>query len=114
MTFNSQTIIQEARADFEKMIDFVKGEEARTATADQIERGLFKMLLALGAKLLTVFFVMRSEDALDRRYKGKMVKSCPTIVTPGGSISRYLVRSSSFVRISIEKGSGDKFFSTPS
>lgn len=43
------------------MLDFVKGEEARTATADPIERGLFKMLLALGAKLLTVFFVMRSE-----------------------------------------------------
>ena len=43
------------------MLDFVKGEEARTATADPIERGLFKMLLALGAKLLAVFFVMRSE-----------------------------------------------------
>ena len=61
MTFNSQTIIQDVRTDFEKMLDFVKGEEARTATADHIERGLFKMLLALGAKLLTVFFVMRSE-----------------------------------------------------
>lgn len=61
MTFNSQAIIQEARTDFEKMLDFIKGEEARTATADHIERGLFKMLLALGAKLLTVFFVMRSE-----------------------------------------------------
>src|SRR5271157_2596252 len=61
MTFNSQTIIQEVRADFEKMLDFVKGEEARTATADQIERGLFKLLLALGAKLLTLFFAMRSQ-----------------------------------------------------
>ena len=61
MTFNSQTIIQDARTDFEKMLDFVKGEEARSATADQIERGLFRMLLALGAKLLTVFFMMRSE-----------------------------------------------------
>ena len=58
MTFNSQTIIQDVRTDFEEMIDFVKGEEARTATADHIERGLFKMLLALGAKLLTVFFVI--------------------------------------------------------
>ena len=61
MTFNSQVIILEERADFEKMLDFVKGEEARTATADHIERGLFEMLLALGAKLLTVFFVMRSQ-----------------------------------------------------
>jgi len=47
MTFNSQTIIHEARADFEKMIDFVNGKEAETATADHIERGLFKLLLAL-------------------------------------------------------------------
>lgn len=68
MTFNSQAIIQEARTEFEKMLDFVKGEEARTATADHIERGLFKMLLALGAKLLTVFFVIRSE-ACDRETK---------------------------------------------
>ena len=68
MTFNSQTIIQEARTDFEKMLDFVKGEGARTATADQTERGLFKMLLTLGAKLLTIFFMMRS-DASGRQIK---------------------------------------------
>jgi hypothetical protein len=43
------------------MLDFVLGEEARTATADQIERGLFSLLLALGAKMLGLFFVMRSE-----------------------------------------------------
>jgi len=63
MTFNSQAIIQDARLDFEKMIDFVNGEEARAATADHIERGIFKMVLALGAKLLTVFFVMRSQTS---------------------------------------------------
>ena len=61
MTFNSQTIIQDIRIDFEKMLDFVMGEEARTATADQIERGLFSLLLTLGAKLLGLFFVMRSQ-----------------------------------------------------
>jgi len=43
------------------VLDFVKGEEARTVTADHIERGLFTMLLALGAKMMTVFFVMRSQ-----------------------------------------------------
>lgn len=61
MTFNSQMIIQDVRTDFEKMLDFVMGEEARTATADEIERGLFKMLLALGAKLMRLFFEMRSQ-----------------------------------------------------
>jgi hypothetical protein len=61
MTFNSQEIIQDIRAECEKMIGFVTGEQARTATADRIERGLFKLLICLGAKLLTLFFVMRSQ-----------------------------------------------------
>jgi hypothetical protein len=61
MTFNSDRIIQDIRSDFEKLLDFVMGEEARTATADHIERGLFKLLLCLGAKLLTLFFAMRSQ-----------------------------------------------------
>jgi hypothetical protein len=61
MTFNSQEIIQDVRAEFEHMMDFVTGEQARTATADHIERGLFKLLLSLGAKLLHLFFVMRSQ-----------------------------------------------------
>ena len=61
MTFNSQDIIHEIRIEFEKMLDFVTGEEARTATADRIERGLFKLLISLGAQLLTLFFLMRSQ-----------------------------------------------------
>ena len=61
MTFNSQEIIQDVRAQFEHMLDFVTGEQARTASADHIERGLFKLLLSLGAKLLQLFFVMRTQ-----------------------------------------------------
>ena len=61
MTFNSQAIIQEIRAEFERLLDFVTGVQARTAKADSIERGLFKMLLRLGAQLLQLFFAMRSE-----------------------------------------------------
>ena len=61
MTSNPQTIIQDIRQEFEMMLDFVSGEQAQKATADQIERGLFKLLLAMGAKLLMLFFVMRSE-----------------------------------------------------
>jgi hypothetical protein len=44
MTFNSQEIIQDVRAEFENLLKFVTGEQARTAKADSIERGLFKML----------------------------------------------------------------------
>ncbi|GIK37408.1 MAG: hypothetical protein BroJett011_12410 [Chloroflexota bacterium] len=61
MTSNSQRIIQDIRQEFEMLLDFVIGEPAQQATADQIERGLFKLLLAMGAKLLRLFFVMRSE-----------------------------------------------------
>jgi hypothetical protein len=49
MTSNSQEIIQDIRAEFDKMLDFVTGEAACSATADQIERGLFKLLIRLGA-----------------------------------------------------------------
>ena len=63
MTSNSQGIIQNVRADFEKMLEYVTGEQARTATADATERGLFKMLIAMGLKLLTLFFIMRSQNA---------------------------------------------------
>jgi len=63
MTSNSQVIIQDIRTDFEKMLEYVTGEQARTATADATERGLFKMLIEMGLKLLTLFFVMRSQNA---------------------------------------------------
>ena len=55
MTFNSETIIQDIRTDFEKMIDFVMGEEAHTATADQIERGLFSLYLQWGPSCWVCF-----------------------------------------------------------
>jgi hypothetical protein len=55
MAINSQEIIQDIRAEFERLLDFVIGVEARTAKADSIERGLFKMLLRLGAQLLQLF-----------------------------------------------------------
>jgi hypothetical protein len=62
MTSNSTTIIRDLRQEFEMMLEFVTSDQAKTATADHIERNLFKMLLALGAKLLTLFFVMRSDQ----------------------------------------------------
>lgn len=62
MTSNSPTIIRDIRQEFEMMLEFVTGNQAKSATADHIERNLFKMLLALGAKLLTLFFIMRAEQ----------------------------------------------------
>jgi hypothetical protein len=63
MTFNSQEIIQDIYKDFENMLEYVTGEQARRATADATERGLFKMLMQMGFKLLTLFFIMRSQAA---------------------------------------------------
>ncbi|MGD8405181.1 MAG: hypothetical protein PVJ21_16075, partial [Anaerolineales bacterium] len=63
MTFNSQEIIQDIHKDFEDMLAYVTGVQARTATADATERGLFKMLMQMGSKLLTLFFIMRSQAA---------------------------------------------------
>ena len=61
MATNSQEIIQDVRVQFEYLLDFVTGEKAQTATADHIERGLFKLLVVLGASLLRLFFAMRSK-----------------------------------------------------
>lgn len=63
MTFNSQEIIQDIHKDFENMLEYVTGEQARRATADDTERGLFKMLMQMGFKLLRLFFIMRSQAA---------------------------------------------------
>ena len=61
MPSNSQTIIQDIRQEFEMLLEFVTSEQAKQASADQVERSLFKLVLVLGAKLLTLFFVIRSE-----------------------------------------------------
>ena len=63
MTFNSEQIIQEVHAEFEQMIDYVTNEAAYQATADQMERGIFTRLLALGKQLLTLFFTLRSQHS---------------------------------------------------
>ncbi len=62
MASNSTDIIQDVRAEFDMLLDFVTGEKARISTVDQVERGLFKLLLQLGAQLLHLFFVMRTES----------------------------------------------------
>jgi hypothetical protein len=62
MTFNSQDIIQDVRAECEMLLDFVTNEKAQIATADHIERNLFRRLLKLGAKLLLLFLVTRAQN----------------------------------------------------
>lgn len=61
MNQNLSKAQENIRAEFETMLQFVTSEEAQTAGADQIERGLFQFLLSLGARLLQLFFQMRSQ-----------------------------------------------------
>jgi hypothetical protein len=59
MSSNTESIVQEIRIEFESMLNYVK--ESKTATADQVERGIFKRLLKLGFRLMLLFFTLRSE-----------------------------------------------------
>jgi len=63
MNYNLPEMQENIRAEFETMLQFVTSEEAQTATADQVERSLFELLLSLGAQLLLLFFRMRSETS---------------------------------------------------
>ncbi len=58
MTFNSATIVQEIRKEFESMVEAVENE--RTSTADGMERKIWSWMLKLGCQLLTLYFVQRS------------------------------------------------------
>lgn len=60
MSFNMEDVVQEIRTEFGSMLVYVKG--SKTATADQVERGIFKRLLGLGFKLMLLFFTMRAEE----------------------------------------------------
>jgi hypothetical protein len=59
MSSNTESIVQEIRTEFESMLSYVK--ESKTATADQVERGIFNRLLELGFKLMLLFFTLRAE-----------------------------------------------------
>ncbi len=64
MAYNLTKMQEKIRAEFETMLQFVTSEEAQTATADQVEKSLFQLLLSLGAQLLLLFFEMRSQICL--------------------------------------------------
>ena len=62
MDYNIPKMQEDIRTEFDSMLQFVTSEEAQMATADQIERKLFQLLLRLGAHLLLLFFQMRSQS----------------------------------------------------
>lgn len=57
MTFNSESIVQEIRSEFERLISKIETDE--TSTADEIERTLLRELLNMGLLLLNYYFSKR-------------------------------------------------------
>jgi len=60
MSSNSTQIIHQLRCEFQELIEYVTGGGSHTRTAYEVELTLFRRLLALGAKLLHLFFVQRA------------------------------------------------------
>ena len=57
MASNSDQIVQHVQDDFQALVAYVTGPEARLQTAYTVELTLFRRLLALGATLLRLFLV---------------------------------------------------------
>lgn len=76
MAFNSSQMIPQLREDFERLLAFVTGSQAETATMDQMERSLFRQVLQMGYQLLRLFVMMRAEA----ESHGQLVKSNKTVL----------------------------------
>lgn len=56
--------ILDAREEFERLVQLVSGQRAFEQTASSVERELWRGLLALGARLLGLFFAVRTSQAV--------------------------------------------------
>jgi hypothetical protein len=60
MTSNPETSVQQVEHEFQHLLAYVMGPDARSQTAYTVERTLFRRLLSLGVALLRLFFVTRA------------------------------------------------------
>jgi hypothetical protein len=60
MTSNPEPMVQQLHHEFQNLLAYVTGPEARLQTAYTVELTLFRRLLTLGAALLRLFFVTRA------------------------------------------------------
>ena len=63
MTSNPEPIVQQVQHDFQNLLAYVTGPNARSQTAYTVELTLFRRLLALGEALLRLFLVTRGPCA---------------------------------------------------
>ena len=78
MTSHSEPIVQQVQQDFQALVAYVTGADARAQTASTVELTLFRRLLALGAAWLRLFVVTRAA-----------VRPSEPIVAPDGTDLRY-------------------------
>jgi hypothetical protein len=60
MTANPEPMVQPRQGEFQNLLVYVTGSDARSQTANTVELTLFRRLLALGKALLRRFFVTRA------------------------------------------------------
>jgi hypothetical protein len=60
MTSNPEPIVQQVPHEFQNLLTYVTGPDARSQTAYSVELTVFRRLLALGAVLLRLFLVTRA------------------------------------------------------
>jgi hypothetical protein len=60
MTSNPEPIVQQVQHEFQNLLAYVTGPEARSQTAYTVELTLFRRLLGLGAALLRLFFITQA------------------------------------------------------
>jgi hypothetical protein len=78
MASNSDEIVQQVQDDFQNLLAYVIGPDARVQTAYTVELSLFRRVLALGAALLRLFFVTRAA-----------VRPAEPVATPDGTRLTY-------------------------
>jgi hypothetical protein len=88
MTSNAETMIPQIRAEFEHLVTYVTGAESQTQTAYTVELTLFRRLLALGLRLLRLFFVTRARTRPE----------CPTL-TDGTTMDYHERRAVTYVSV---------------
>jgi hypothetical protein len=59
---NAAPIVQQVQHDFQTLLAYITGPEARTQTAYTVELTLFRRLLSLGAALLQLFFLAQAAE----------------------------------------------------
>jgi hypothetical protein len=78
MTFNTIPMIQEkVQTDFDALLALVQSPEAAAYGADDMERHLFRQLLAMGAQLMQLFLSYRSQIHQREHVLGEKAEEIP-------------------------------------